>query len=163
MTKQDKKGNSGKLSMGGGIFIGLSIQLLIIAVVQYFNLPYWAIFAIQFVIILLCTDLLSEESYLKKMCCKTENNADTHSVGILRYSIYFSLGFSAFVIISLLADDITKAIPPFPYADEINACLPIFKNASMKDLIIAFVGFVFAILLTEFSNKINQFNRSKAP
>lgn len=162
MTKQDKKGNSGKLSMGGGIFIGLSIQLLIIVVVQYFNLPYWAIFAIQFVIILLCTDLLSEESYLKKMRCKTENNADTHAVGILRYSIYFSLGFSAFVVISLLADDIAKAISPFPKTDIINKYLPIFQNVSMKDFIIAFVGFAFAILLTEFSNKINQFNRSKA-
>lgn len=160
MTKQENKGNSGKLSMGYGIIIGILIQSGIIFVFRFS--PYWAIFAIQFVIILLCTDLLSEESYLKKMRCKTENNADTHSVGILRYSTYFSLGFSAFVVISLIADDIAKAIPPFPYTDEINACLPIFKNASMKDLIIAFVGLVFAILLTEFSNKINQFNRSKA-
>lgn len=160
MTKQDKKGNSGKLSMGGGIFIGLLIQSGIIFVFRFS--PYWAIFAIQFVIILLCTDLLSEESYLKKMRCKTENNADTHSVGILRYSIYFSLGFSAFVVISLLADDIAKAISPFPKTDIINKYLPIFQNVSMKDFIIAFVGFAFAILLTEFSNKINQFNRSKA-
>lgn len=180
MGKPENKEMGSRCGMICGIGVGIGIQIAIIFIMQLFSyykqIPHWVIFIIQFIIILSLADLLSEDSRIYKIWSYIkraghsfkEHRCTKHFLKyiqqkIFRYSMAFSLGFSAFAVISLTAEDIAKEISDCLSIDSsfIKEYLSIFENASVKEIVIAFTGLAFSVLLAEFSNKINKLERSK--
>lgn len=162
MAKAKNQESSGIIGMFSGVFVGLLLQCAILCIAQCFSFSYDSAFIIHFLILFLLADFLSEDSCISKIIKKCIGiNIKIHPENICCSSACFSLGFSAFVVITLIAGQVKIPELISEIGRDIRNFLPILRNTSAKDIIIAVVGLIFSILLTEYSNQISQFNLLK--